>query len=346
MKHKSIATLCCLLILLLALLCAGCQSGQGSADSTLSSETPSMLPVGLNVANGDIKESGAIFEDGPVTFQDPVTEEMLRNLIGKPEGEVLRSDLQAIHAIYWRLDTYWSDLQSQDGNLPVPGNKREGTWIHSGNPTSLADLALCDNLQWMEFGEIELPSLEPLMGLTQLEFLGFSSTVVSEERLAELARLPALKGLQIDFRATSDYKGQTTGADFTGDGSFILPLARQLTYLDIDNRLTWDPEVLAQLQNLELLSLEAPQDLSFLPSLTNLQKLLLSNCAVSDWNNLQEAENLRHIMLIKCSGVSVEDLAPLEHLAYLDLVMTEFTPKQNRREIAAALPNLQGLSIQ
>ena len=83
-------------------------------------------------------ESGVVFEDGPVTFQDPVTEQMLRNMIGKPEGEVLRSELQEIHAIYWVLGSYWSNLQYEDKNAGDQGE------FAGRQPQSLEDFALCE----------------------------------------------------------------------------------------------------------------------------------------------------------------------------------------------------------
>lgn len=353
MNHQSIGK--ALLCIFLLSVCVGCRASKdAAAPEPAATEPPSVVSSafrgfgasGLLVDEGERKQSGAAFTDGPVEFQDPAIEEMLRSLIGKPEGEVLRSDLQAIHAVYWRSEHYWSDLQSRDGCLPVVGSD-EGTFVWDGSrqPQTLADLSLCGNLQWLEFGEIDLPSLEPLMGLPQLEVLKFRSTVVSEERLAEVARLPALKSLEIDFRDPGDYTGQATGADFTGDGSFILPLAGQLTSLCIDNNLTWSSQVLAQLQNLESLSLNAPQELDFLSSLPNLQKLLLSNCAVSDWSPLGDAVSLEDLYLNKCEGVSLADLRPLTHLDYLDLSLTSFTPGAARQEIIAALPSLTGLYI-
>ena len=213
-----------------------------------------------------MKESGAVFEDGPVAFQDPVAEEMLRNMLGKPDGEVWRSELQQIHAIYWRYDKYWSDIQMLDGT--IPWDLDEGFW-QTKQPASLADFALCDNLQWVEFGVIELPSLEPLLGLTQLEMIAFHGAAASEERIDELAALPALRGFIIGNGAGTDWSGIT-------DGSFLLPMADRLVYLEAGGNIDWNPEVLAQMTNLELFNMWDPKDLSFLPELKKLRKLYLS----------------------------------------------------------------------
>lgn len=56
----------------------------------------------------------------------------------------------------------------------VSGN--EGPW-ETKQPESFADLAYCYNLQWLGLPNgIEIPSLEPLSGLTQLEVIELDGT--------------------------------------------------------------------------------------------------------------------------------------------------------------------------
>lgn len=333
-RKKRVFLSTCLFVWLLS--CAGCQESDGREVS--GSVNGGFRSSGLIVANGDLKDSGVEFEDSIVAFQDPVVEEMLRTIISKPEGDVRRSELQRIHAIYWR-GQYWSDLQSDDGKLPKDGTK----WYPSGQPETLEDLSWCDNLQWMEFSGITLPSLEPLLGLPQLEYISFYNTDVSPERLAELAQMPALTGLDLDFRNTaSDHTGATVGPDAAGDGSFILPLADQLTYLEIGHPLTWSPDVLAQLTNLESLNICAPTDLGFLGALKNLRRLCISNCALEDWRGLAQADSLAYLMLIQCKGYTPEDLSGLTRLEEMILVMC---PGPSRREIIDAIPSLTALEI-
>jgi len=54
-------------------------------------------------ADGDFKESGVVYEDKVMEFKDAVVEEILRNMIGKPEGDVYISDLQEIHQLEIRV---------------------------------------------------------------------------------------------------------------------------------------------------------------------------------------------------------------------------------------------------
>lgn len=300
---------------------------------TVSAEFEGFGTSGLS--EEQVKESGAVFEDGPVEFQDAVTEEMLRNMLGKPDGEVLRSELQQIHAIYWRFDKYWSNLQKLDGT--IAWELDEGFW-QTKQPASLADFALCDNLQWVEFGLIELPSLEPLLGLTQLEMIAFHGASASEERIDELAALPALKGFEIGNGESTDWSGIT-------DGSFLLPMADRLVYLVAGGNIDWNPEVLAQMTNLELLCMWPPKDLSFLPELKKLRKLYLCVHDEIDGSPIGALEQLDYLAIVtrrgNITGVTLDDLRPLTNLRCLGLVESELNEQYTREEIIEALPSLE-----
>lgn len=342
MSVKRYRTLALLLVLLLLAGC-GILDTQGQTDGSQVSSRPERnhYLTGLRVNYGELKESGAVFTDGAVEFQDPVIEEMLRTILGKPDGEVLRSELQSIHSIYWRAgNRYWSNLQSDDGKLPKDGSE----WYSTGQPQTLADLAYCDNLQWLEFTSVEIPSLEPLYSLTQLEHLSFTDAVVSEERWAELVRLPALTGLELDFRnMAADHTGATTGQDSTGYGKLLLPLAKQLKVLSIDHTLTWDTETISQFTELEYLRVTYPETLEFLKSMPKLQDLSISDCQVEDWSVLEQLQELTYLQLIKCGGFTVGDLAKISALTDLSLVMCAIP--ENRYEILEALPNLKALNF-
>lgn len=328
------------LALTAAWLLAGC-AGAPESPRQVSGAFVGFGKSGLVVADGDLKECDTAFVDSVVTFQDAAMEEVLRNLLGKPTGEVWHSDLRSLHAIYWRGE-YWSDLQSPDGLRP----EKTARWAlaYDTVPQTLADLAWCDNLQWLELGAFPLPSLEPLSGLPQLEHLSFQQTSVDSARLEELALLPALTSLELDFRDLS-VEGGAAGMDATADGAFLLPLADRLTCLCVEMPVTWDPQVLSQLTSLELLRLTAPTDLQFLAAMPNLKYLSLTQCQASDWSALGQARELRHVALTKCQGVGLADLTPLEHLEYLGLTVTELTPEQSRSEIIDALSSLSGLYV-
>ncbi len=335
-------------VLLLVLLLPGCGSPQEDKDSRTQAD-PQDGKVssafrgmgGVELGEEDWKDSGVVPSDEPVEFADPATEEMLRNLIGKPEGEVLRSELAKIHAIYRRGDgRYWSDLQKvKEGEAWEPG---KGYWETQLQPETLQDFALCDNLQLLALGGITVPSLAPLGSLTQLEAVSFESVVIAEEQLEELALLPALKQFGIG-------DGGSAKPDSECDGSFLLSLADRLTRLEAGGGIQWSPEVLSQLQNLEYLSVEYAEELSFLRELKNLKYLSLYACTATDWSPLGEAAALEYLTI---SGnmhtevcVTLDDLRPLENLDYLGLSMVKMTEEHSRGEITEALPGLSGLYI-
>ena len=333
------------------LMLAGCgkaaeEQAQGTAqgqakeqERTVSAEFEGFGASGLSAEQ--LKESGAVFEDGPVEFQDSVTEEMLRNMLGKKEGEVLRSELQKIHGIYWRYDKYWSDLQMLDGTIPKESEDGERRYWQTKQPSSIEDFALCDNLQWVEFGKIELPSLAPLKSLTQLEMIGVHGASATKERMDELAALPALKGFVIGGGGYTDWSEIT-------DGSFLLPAAERPVYLEAGGEISWNTEVLAQMKELELLLMWEPGDLSFLPELPKLRKLYLSVGDEIDGSPIGEVGQLDFLSIVtsrgNITGVTLDDLRSLKHLRYLGLSCTELTEEYSREEIIEALPSLETLN--
>ncbi len=339
-----------LFIAVVVLLLSGCGETETKTENngTMATESgnevssefrPFVGRSGLLVEEGELKESGVVYEDAPITFQDAVIEEMLRNLIGKPEGEVYISELQEIHGIYWRYDKYWSNLQSPDGKLPHVSGCKEGPW-DTKQPETLADLAYCYNLQWMEFGSIKVPSLELLYELPQLEVMAFHGTEITEDGLNEIGAFPVLQELHLAIDEGMNWSHLT-------DGSFILPLADQLVYLDAEAGIDWNVDVLAQMTKLEKLRMSKADDLSFLEKLTELERLYLYCCTPTDWSPLGEAEKLEHLdiggnykVIVE---IGLEDLKAIEHLDYLEITYTTLNEEYQREEIIEALPNLTGL---
>lgn len=220
---------CVLFMITTALVFAGCiaaETKQENPSREVSAEkrtSKSGLPV------EEWKESNVSYEDMPVEFQDTVVEAVLRDKIGKTEGEVYISELQKVHAIS----------------------------INGEQPHNLNDLSYCYNLQRLTFSDINIPSLEPIAVLPQLEELSFSvGTNVTEQVLEEIGKLPVLKNIHIGT-------GEFTNWGKLTDGSFLLPLADQLTELCAMGNIAWNPEVLAQMTKLETLKIENAEDISF-----------------------------------------------------------------------------------
>ena len=336
---------CVLFMITTALLFSGCAAGtETKPEDTVREVSPEFRGFGqsgLLVEEGELKESGVIYEDAAIIFQDKVIEEMIRNIIGKPIGEVYISELQGIHGIYWRLDSYWSNLQSPDGCLPHISGCEEGPW-ETKQPESLDDLAYCYNLQWMEFGGIEVPSLEPLCNLPQLETLRFNGTSVTEEVLEEIGEFPMLKRLRIGNSDDTDWGNLT-------DGSFLLPLADQLIELKAAGGIDWNVEVLSEMKKLESLLIHYAEDMSFLTQMPELKKLYLYCCTPKEWEAFSSLKELEYLVINGNYKTKVEielqDLIPLVQLDYLGIMYTSINEEYSYQEIVDALPSLTGLYI-
>lgn len=302
-----------------------------------------LFGLGAGLLPEEWKESGVVYEDAPIEFQDEAMEEMLRNIIGKPEGDVYISELQEIHAIYFKSSVYFSNLQSSNGLLPTITG--EGIMWETKQPENLNDLAYCYNLQWLTIA-FDVPSLVPLYDLPQLEtikFDGGSLDSLKKEVLEEIRNLPVLRNL------TFAAKNKTYVEDNT-EGEFLIPLADQLTTLDAKGGIDWSPEVLSQMTELEVLSLEYTEDLSFLQYLPDLKQLYLYCCTAKDWGPLASLENLEYLKIYgnmkMIVDIDLEDLSPLTRLDYLELLFTTINDEYSREEIINKLPSLTGLVTQ
>ena len=291
-----------------------------------------------------LKESGVVYEDAPVEFQDKEMEKMLRNMISKPEGEVYISDLQAIHRIYWLNEGVWnrpeyfSNLQEVGEAFLIEANEN-GELMQA---KSLEDLAYCYNLQEISFCSMEVPSLKPLADLPQLERLSFTSTVMTEEVLDEIGMISSLKILDLGH---SEF---TNWGDIT-DGSFVLPLADQLIAFYAAAGIDWSPDILAQMTNLESLYLENATDLSFCEQIPQLKKLYMAGGEIADWSPIAYLENLEYLSINgndrNVVGVDFEALTKLKKLDYLDLTFTTINREYSFDEIVDAIPSLTGLCM-
>jgi len=285
-----------------------------------------------------LKESGMVFEDVPMEFSDPVMEEMLRNMIGKPEGEVYISELQVIHIIYWSSweNTYSSNVQSFDGS--------DGEWksFSGKQPANFDDLAYCYNLQELTIGKIEVPSLEPLYKLPQLESLRFDGSIVTTERLEEIGNLPHISIFRLEGVEWMNW------GDIT-DGSFLLPIADQITYLHTGAGIDWNPEVMAQMENLEVLFMEYQDDISFLEHMPKLKRLWLYCCQPEDWTPLVAAQSLEFLHvggnMHQSIDFTLEDVKPLINLERLSLNFTTINKENTWDEVVEAMPGLTALQM-
>ncbi|MBQ8040286.1 MAG: hypothetical protein IJ274_10530 [Lachnospiraceae bacterium] len=331
--------------ILLCLTAVLCLSGCGEVEGERREVSPQFRGFGIEYLFKErgLKESGVVYEDAPVDFQDKEMEKMLRNMIGKPEGEVYISDLQAIHRIYWLNQNEFGSPAEYSSNLQEVGETfliekdENGAYIQA---KSLEDLAYCYNLQEICFGSMEVPSLKPLANLPQLEKLDFTSTIMTEEIMNEIGMISSLKILEMGHKEFTDFSDVT-------DGSFVLPIAEQLVAFYAAGGIDWSPEILAQMTNLESLYIEDATDLSFCKNLPQLKKLYMTGGDVKDWSPIAYLENLEYLYIGGNSRhvveVDFEALTKLKKLGYLGLTFTTVNREYTFNEIVDAIPSLTGL---
>ena len=166
----------------IAFLFCGCGTSETTQESPKREVSSQFKGLGLayQLEAIGLKESGVEYEDRVMKFQDPIMERMLRNMIGKTEGDIFISDLQKIHSITFSYDynigwevfpTYGSNIQKEAEEDSFTIEIKEDGSITV--PKSYVDLAYCYNLQEITFCGAELSSLKGLCELPQLEILEF-----------------------------------------------------------------------------------------------------------------------------------------------------------------------------
>lgn len=398
-----------IMIVMMVLLLSGCGTEETDSDTNAREVSSKAVPMECwditrwCEEEGDFRDSGIVYEDKVIEFKDAVVEEMLRNMINKPDGDVYISDLQEIHSIFMFDDgydaEYFSNLQQPANGDRIPLS--DGPW-EIKQMESLEDLAYCYNLQALSLSGIEIPSLEPLFDLPQLEKLSFidgqlkhkafpndimeqageiktlqcvtfgryelttieplcqlpelkslefNGTVVNQKVLEDIGKLPALTYFRLGtcdpgVTGTSGYS--TYWGDLT-DGSFLLPLAEQLTVLCAAGGIDWNPSVLAKMTNLESMRIQYAEDISFFENMPKLRELGMYCCTPEDWSPLASLGNMENLSI---SGnmytkieIGLDDLRSLQNLKYLDFSMTTISDDCTSEEIIDTFPKLEALSL-
>ena len=224
-----------------------------------------------------------------VNFPDAKLEQVIRDAIGKPTGDIEDSDLVGL-----------TDLDASDEGIANLERLQHCTDLVTldlaGNSfTDLTPLASLLNLEDLELADNEFSSVAPLAGLvnlTQLE-LTFCSSVSDISPLAALVNLVILEANRCSIEDISVVAGMSNLTDAYFQG----------------NRIT-DITPLAGLANLSILSLGENQitDITPLAGLTGLTTLGLNYNPIGDVSALSGLANLEALLL---DAVRLYDLEPL-----------------------------------
>jgi len=232
--------------------------------------------IGAMFGNLASVSNNLVFADEIVTFPDSNLEAAVREVIGKPTGDIYQSDLAEL-----------INLSAQDSGI-----------------SDLTGLEYCANLKTLNLGHNEISDISPASNLTSLTELYLSGNQISD--ISPLAGLTSLTGLDLGDNQISDISPLSELTNLIwlrlSDNQInnVSPLSEltNLTWLWLSGNDVSDLSPISNLTNLTGLSLDANEvsDISPLSALTQLRVLYIDRNQVIDitpisaWNKLGEIE--------------------------------------------------------
>src|SRR6056297_818080 len=223
-----------------------------------------------------------------INFADPDLEDVIRNNIDKPTGEIYESDVDGIISLT----------------------------AHTSNIDNLSGIEYLINLEYLDFGNNQVSDISPLSNLTDLEILDFGDNQVSD--ISPLSNLTNLTYLNFSANQVSDISPLSNLTNLihlhlsNNQVSDISPFSNltNLTTLNFGNNQVSDISPLSNLTNLIILYLSVNQvsDISPLSNLIHLTTLYFLNNQVSDISPLSNLTNLKYLDL---SGNQISSISAL-----------------------------------
>ncbi len=234
-----------------------------------------------------------------VDIPDPNLEALIRETIGKPEGDITDTDLQGI--------------------TELVGSSRD--------IENLTGLEYCTNLTYLFLTRNQISDISSLANLTSLTSLVLSTNQISD--ISSLANLTSLTWLLLESNQISDISSLANLTSLTkldlykNQISDISSLANltSLTWLGLHSNQISDISSLANLTSLTWLLLHSNQisDISSLANLTSLTELGLSTNQISDISSLANLTSLTDLSLSYNQISDISSLANLTSLTRLSL---------------------------
>ncbi|MFC2108542.1 leucine-rich repeat domain-containing protein [Candidatus Bipolaricaulota bacterium] len=224
-----------------------------------------------------------------VTFPDANLEQVIRDAIGKPTGDIDDSDLVGLT----NLDgssKYISNLEGLQHCTDLVTLDLSDNYLI----VDLTPLAPLTDLVTLNLEGNDISSVAPLAGLVNLTYLNVNTNDISDiSALALLTNLLEFHAWENDIVSVSVLAGMTS-----------------LAGVSLFENLITDITPLAGLTNLTLLALQDNQiaDISPLAALTNLTALTLGSNPITDFTVLTGLVNLQ---LLELEWVRLTDLEPL-----------------------------------
>ncbi len=288
-----------------------------------------------------------IKKDAVVEWTDPVIEQLARDYLGKPDGEIRCSDLDPVESISISSRAMAVNGVKQDGTevSTVPWDYAFATRMYENTGVTLncADFRCFRNLENLEVLGYGVTAIEALAGNAALSSLVLSDyEPVADDPLLKIKTLTSL-GL-----ISSDITDAGVLADLPDLTALEVSAASFETYGDNIYKLKLDLGSLAKLSHLQELTLQhgglSSADLTPIFALTGLTRLILPG---NDIDSLAGIENLTQLETLVISpdslwlAVDVHPVASLTGLTHLALSSCSLTDLG----FLAGLNSLEALSL-
>ncbi len=262
-----------LIFALLLMLCLAACGAPAAVETPVPTEAPAETPPAV------------------VTFTDPVLEALVRESMGKPDGDITVAEAEAVTkmdlGIEWQQDpSDGTQIKDLSGIENFKNLEDLGLNFHA--ITNISPLAGLTKLTSLSLGGNPVADITPLSGLTQLEWLTLFGCQAQD--YSPLANLTNLNSLLIGYSTISDVS--------------MLSGLTGLTRLALDNTQV--------------------SDVSPLSTLINLNNLQLAGSPITDYSPLAEIyPNLKEADFKIVSSLRELGFAPIDNAPQVESYKTE-----------------------
>lgn len=248
--------------------------------------------LGLAACGGTAPEAKVTAPEAKVVvFADPLLEAMVREAIGKPEGDITIEEASTVTELSLDID-YQQDPAEGTQIRDISGLENftslESLGLHFHAISDISPLAGLTKLNSLSLGGNPVEDIEPLSGLTNLGWLTLLGCQAQD--YTPLSNLTDLGGLLMEYSTISDVS--------------MLSGLTQLWRLGLSNTQV--------------------SDVSPLAGLTNLRQLQLAGCPITDYSPLAGIyPNLEEADFTIVSSLRELGFAPIDNAPQIESYKTE-----------------------
>ena len=309
--------------------------------------------------------------DYVIEWEDAAFEAYIRELMGRPEGDIKRSDVSQIKVLEGIKQFYYvngvvtniqtlNDLRHFTGleelrmeylnnlievsDISVVGSLSNLVVLNLGfmqrEITGISAISNLTNLKSLSLYQADIGDISMFGNLTGLETLNLTACNISD--IGPLSNLTNLKELELYANNISDLSPlrnltNLTLLDIWGNNISDISALSGLTNLKelwLNSNNISDVSALSNLTNITFLLLDFNNidDISALSNLTKVEKLDINHNNISDISALQNMSNLEWLNF---QDNNVSDISVLSNLSKLDLIFMYHNPVTDLSPVAA-----------